>query len=57
MNKLSSLLMILFIIFSFIINLLGLMKIFPLYFTSPLLFISLLIFIFSLNERKKFKGF
>jgi hypothetical protein len=49
-------LIILLIIFSFALNLLGLLKIIPLLITGPLLFISLLLFVVFINERKRFKG-
>ncbi len=49
-------LIVLFIIISFILNLFGLLKIFPLIITAPLLFLSLLSLVLFLNERKRFKG-
>lgn len=49
-------LIVLFIIISFILNLFGLLNIFPLMITAPLLFLSLLSLILFLNERKRFKG-
>ncbi|PCK22149.1 hypothetical protein CEY02_05480 [Bacillus pumilus] len=41
----------------FFLNILGLMKILPLYLTSPLLFVSILFTLYRLNHRKTFKGF
>ncbi|QNT74869.1 hypothetical protein FTE28_00370 [Bacillus licheniformis] len=41
----------------FVLNILGLMNMLPLYITSPLLFISILFTISRLNHRKTFKGF
>lgn len=49
--------LILLIIFSFFLHLLGLMELLPLSFTSPFLFLSLLIFVAYLNNRNRFKGF
>lgn len=49
-------LIVLFIIISFILNLFGLLNIFPLIITAPLLFLSLLSLVLFLNERKRFKG-
>jgi hypothetical protein len=57
MNKFLVLLMFLFILFSFALNIGGLMHLIPLYFTSPLLFISLFTFLIYINNRKTFKGF
>ncbi|WP_442637482.1 hypothetical protein [Rossellomorea marisflavi] len=42
---------------SFILNIFGLMKLIPIYVTSPILFVCLLIFIHSLFTRHRFKGF
>ncbi|MFN2747135.1 MULTISPECIES: hypothetical protein [Bacillus] len=41
----------------FILNILGLMQMLPLYITSPLLFVSILFTISRFNHRKTFKGF
>lgn len=46
-----------FALFSFILNIGGLMHIVPLYFTAPILFFSLFIILIYLNNRKNFKGF
>ncbi|WP_096155124.1 MULTISPECIES: hypothetical protein [Bacillus] len=46
-----------FIILSFIVNILGLMKVYPLVLTSPLLFISLFLLIAHMNYRQQFRGF
>ncbi|MBP1940790.1 cbb3-type cytochrome oxidase subunit 3 [Bacillus luteolus] len=45
------------VIATFAINILGLMGMFPLYITSPILFVAILIFLFNLNNRKRFNGF
>ncbi|AGN35751.1 hypothetical protein OIO07_19805 [Bacillus paralicheniformis] len=45
------------ILFFFVLNILGMMNMFPLYITSPLLFISILFTLSRLNHRKTFKGF
>ncbi len=39
------------------LNILGLMKMLPLYLTSPLLFAAILFTLYRLNHRKTFKGF
>lgn len=57
MDKIGLFLMAMFILFSFIIHIGGLMHLLPLYLTSPILFISLFILLIYLNDRKKFKGF
>lgn len=57
MKRLTMAMLILFILFSFVLNILGLMKIFPIYISSPILFLSVFIFITFINDRKKFKGF
>jgi hypothetical protein len=57
MDKLVFSLMAMFILFSFILHIGGLMHIVPLYLTSPILFLSLFILLIYLNNRKNFKGF
>lgn len=57
MDKLVFSLMAIFILFSFILHIGGLMHIVPLYLTSPILFLSLFILLIYLNNRKNFKGF
>jgi hypothetical protein len=57
MNRLYLLFLIVLIIFSFFLQLLGLMELLPLYLTSPVLFVSLLVFVIYLNNRNRFKGF
>ncbi|WP_453990446.1 hypothetical protein [Bacillus nitroreducens] len=47
----------LMIIITFGLNLLGLMKLIPLYITAPLLFLSLLVTLVIYNQRNRFKGF
>ncbi|MGM0844322.1 MAG: hypothetical protein ACQEUT_05030 [Bacillota bacterium] len=54
---LKLILLILFIVFSFTMNIFGLMHLYPIYVTSPLLFISLLLLMQYVNNRKRFKGF
>ncbi|MDQ0174638.1 hypothetical protein [Bacillus chungangensis] len=48
---------IIFVCFSFGLNILGLLKLLPLYITSPLLFFSLFLLLAHLNNRKRFRGF
>jgi hypothetical protein len=43
--------------FMLFLQLLGLMKIIPIYISSPLLFITLFYFIYIYNQRNRFKGF
>ncbi|MGP7817257.1 hypothetical protein [Niallia sp. 01092] len=57
MKKIVLFVFVLFIAFCFGLNILGLMNLFPLFISSPLLFLSLFLFIAFLNNRKKFKGF
>lgn len=57
MDKLVISLIAMFILFSFILHIGGLMHIVPLYLTSPILFLSLFILLIYLNNRKNFKGF
>jgi amino acid transporter len=57
MKKFYLLLLILLILFSFFLQLLGLMELLPLYLTSPILFVSLLLLVNFLNNRNRFKGF
>ena len=49
--------LLIFFMFSFLLNLLGLLHLMPLYVTSPLMFISLFSIILFINERKRFRGF
>ncbi|UAL48656.1 hypothetical protein [Sutcliffiella horikoshii] len=57
MSKIPFILCILFILFSLFINVLGLMKLYPIYFTSPILFFSIFLLIVLLNNQRRFKGF
>ncbi|MBT2688329.1 hypothetical protein J7I93_09060 [Bacillus sp. ISL-47] len=57
MKKLPIFVMLVLILLSFILNIFGLMKLFPIFITSPLLFVSLLILLLYLNDRKRFRGF
>ncbi|MCH1626231.1 hypothetical protein [Fredinandcohnia quinoae] len=45
------------IIITFGLNIFGLMRLIPLYITTPLLFLSLLVTLSILNNRNRFKGF
>lgn len=49
--------LLLLIVISFFINILGLMHLVPVYITSPILFLSLLLFFHSLGNRNRFRGF
>ncbi|XXM73874.1 hypothetical protein ACQ0QQ_08310 [Lysinibacillus sphaericus] len=55
--SLKFVILIVLIIFSFIIHILGLMNLIPLLITAPILFLSLLIFFYSIGNRKRFRGF
>ena len=57
MKKIYIIFYVLLFIFSFFLQLLGLMKIVPLYITSPILFFSLFFLLFYFNNRKDLKGF
>nr|WP_078381412.1 hypothetical protein [Sutcliffiella halmapala] len=57
MSRLPFLFALLFIFICFVFNILGLMKIYPLYLTSPLLFLSVLFLIILLNNKHRFRGF
>lgn len=41
----------------FFLQLMGLMKVVPIYISSPILFITLFIIVYNINERHRFKGF
>jgi len=56
-KKLHITLMLLFILFSFFLNILGLMHLVSVFITAPLLFFSLFVFISYMNDRNRFKGF
>ncbi|WP_245728738.1 hypothetical protein [Thalassobacillus cyri] len=45
------------VLVAFLMNLFGLMRLYPLYITSPLLFLVIFFVIKSLFHRRKFKGF
>ncbi|MFJ7745731.1 hypothetical protein [Peribacillus sp. NPDC097295] len=49
--------LIILLIGSLFIQLLGIMQLIPLYFTSPILFFVLFIILHSFNQRNRFKGF
>ncbi|MBE3570956.1 MAG: hypothetical protein IMW92_12900 [Bacillales bacterium] len=57
MKKLPILFLLILLLLTLWINLLGLMKLMPLFITSPILFIVIFLFINYLNDRKRFKGF
>lgn len=57
MSKIPFILCIAFILVSLFMNVLGLMKLYPIYLTSPLLFFSLFLLIALLNNQRRFKGF
>jgi hypothetical protein len=57
MKKLPFFITLSFVVISFILNFFALLKIFPILISSPLLFLSLFIFISSINNRRSFKGF
>ncbi|PAV29183.1 hypothetical protein CIL05_12355 [Virgibacillus profundi] len=43
-------------VFAFFLNVLGLMSLIPLYFTLPLLFISIYLTIYSFTHRRVYRG-
>ncbi|OZU90619.1 hypothetical protein CIL03_05635 [Virgibacillus indicus] len=43
-------------IISFFLNILGLMSLIPLYFTLPLLFVSIYLTIYSFTHRRVYRG-
>ncbi|WP_170138887.1 hypothetical protein [Oceanobacillus chungangensis] len=55
MKNLYPFLFILLTLFSVILNILGLMQLIPLYFTLPLLFISIYLTIYSLTQRNIYR--
>ncbi|MFC7784693.1 MULTISPECIES: hypothetical protein [unclassified Rossellomorea] len=55
--KMKYAVLLLLILISFFINILGLMRLVPIYITSPILFLSLLLFFHSLGNRNRFRGF
>ncbi len=57
MTKIPFILCLVFILLSLFINVLGLMKLYPIYLTSPILFFSLFLLIALLNNQRRFKGF
>ncbi|EIJ82533.1 hypothetical protein MGA3_04805 [Bacillus methanolicus MGA3] len=57
MQNLILILMILFILFSFVLHLFGLMKLISVFFTGPILFFSLFFFVYYINNRNRFRGF
>ncbi|WP_165439162.1 hypothetical protein [Bacillus timonensis] len=57
MRKIGLIIGTFMIIITFGLNILGLMKLIPLYITTPLLFLSLLVTFVIYNNRNRFKGF
>ncbi|MFD1017870.1 hypothetical protein [Thalassobacillus hwangdonensis] len=57
MKPLVIIMMGLLIAIAFLLNIFGLMRLYPLYFTSPLLFFLLFTTIKALLHRRRFKGF
>ncbi|WP_449539488.1 hypothetical protein [Ferdinandcohnia sp. Marseille-Q9671] len=57
MRKIGLILGLIMIVITFGLNILGLMKLIPLYITTPLLFLSLLVTLVIFNNRNKFRGF
>ncbi|HWO77513.1 MAG TPA: hypothetical protein VNM69_16735 [Bacillus sp. (in: firmicutes)] len=55
--KLPIIIMFLIFIFAFFLQVLGMLQAVPLYISSPILFVAILIIISYLNERNKFKGY
>ncbi|MFC0271969.1 hypothetical protein ACFFIX_10950 [Metabacillus herbersteinensis] len=45
------------VILFFFLNVLSLMKLIPIYITSPLLFGAIFVTLYMINHRKTFKGF
>lgn len=57
MRKIGLIIGIIMITLTFGLNILGLMRLIPLYITAPLLFLSLLVTMFIYNNRNRFRGF
>ncbi|WP_438824273.1 hypothetical protein [Bacillus sp. JJ1562] len=57
MRKIGLIIGTFMIIITFGLNILGLMKLIPLYITTPLLFLSLLVTLVIYNHRNRFRGF
>ncbi len=53
MNKIIALILFCLVIIAIFINLIGLMRLIPLFITLPLLFVSIYIMLYSLLNRKK----
>ena len=49
--------MLFLLLVSFFIQLLGFMKLIPLYISSPILFLVLFIILYSVSTQNRFKGF
>ncbi|WP_373895699.1 hypothetical protein ACUL41_11930 [Virgibacillus natechei] len=56
MQRLLPFLFLFVTVFAFILNILGLMQIIPLYITLPLLFLSLYLTIYSFTHRRVYRG-
>ncbi|MFT4412487.1 hypothetical protein ACLM5H_01380 [Fredinandcohnia humi] len=57
MRKIGLFIGIFMVIITFGLNILGLMRLIPLYITTPLLFLSLLVTVTIYNNRNRFRGF
>ncbi|GIN74096.1 hypothetical protein J14TS2_45710 [Bacillus sp. J14TS2] len=57
MRKVSLLLIIVFIITCFFLHILALMRLIPIYITSPLLFVGLFSLVSFMNGKNRFRGF
>ncbi|ASS93551.1 hypothetical protein BS1321_05960 [Peribacillus simplex NBRC 15720 = DSM 1321] len=55
-TKLKGFILLILLIGSLFVQLLGIMDLIPLYFTSPILFFVFFIILHSLNQRNRFKG-
>ncbi|GAE94290.1 hypothetical protein JCM21714_3434 [Gracilibacillus boraciitolerans JCM 21714] len=51
------LLLLILPLFALILNIFGLMRLIPLYFTIPLLFASIYMTVYFFYDKKQFKGF
>ncbi|GAB3059848.1 hypothetical protein [Virgibacillus ainsalahensis] len=56
MRELLPILFLILSIFAFIFNLFGLLQIIPLYFTLPLLFLSIYLTIYSFTHKRVYRG-
>ncbi|MGX1194798.1 hypothetical protein [Metabacillus sp. SLBN-84] len=56
-NRIPLLISFVILLISFFLNVLGLMEMFPLLISSPLLFVSIFVTLYFVNHRNTFKGF